>query len=996
MSEPDRAAQDSTGYVPLRSHTRDSHDHLPKLVPIRSPPQTDEPAGARAAKSDAASRPAASVGQPTTVAKAEPARRGEAAARPGEASHAHHLARLWRPGRGDGQAAGPLRRAHKACSGICDAETLRVPPVVIAAITLAIVCGMVALALNFAVPDDAEARSSWRVEDADGNVAYAWDFAAFAAAVLAAAVVSAAVDTLLYTITRFLLLTRMYAVVLYARALHGPFGGLLFSVLGLPIAWHLTIPPFATTQARVVTLLTVGTLLAAAAELTAHAVQGRALLNAFHKSLRVAVRRLVVLQRLSVAAVVSGRAKAQVGAPNASTLRTGSAGPDTPNVSPVPSSSAVAVGAPVAVQGTAATNYDTIGRPPRGTTSLSQLAVELARAGTAPGNNAASPGRSFTPDYDRGSSVPNSARLMESSLSHEPDWHTLLRFTQRGRVRLYNADGSVVSVNSGEDIRQLADRLFQNLDASGAGYITMSDLTRGAPWPAWDEDEAQRAFRIMDVALAGRLRRRDFIAYAQRTLSDLRRVGATVHDYTGIANSFRLLLGALWFIIVLIVGLLLWEISLASVFIPLGTVMVSLSFALAGPAQNVLVALMFIMGTQPYSVGDRIRVNDGPALFVERIDVLSTSFRRLDGCTSIYANWILATSHIRNERRCPGAVCEFVFKIGHRTAPQQLDVLTSAIIHWVRGRQSSWQETVELYIYDVDLQAGAMTISFWLQHRRNLMSGATVWGSQSQFRMFFVDCCQRLGIEFIAAPMPVMLGSVESMTASFVRRAPEVQGGALGGSGGEGLPFAPQVSATGMAWTPAEWGLPNIRQEIGAKLSAFQPERFSHRYTDIRAGHVGHTWKETQPLYARAGQSAVLDKHGRLPSRDQRLAAFRRNKPGVVRRKSTYNPHNIWGGTASVGTQSVAGMGIPSVESVSGLKESTSAPLLHGEQLDDEAASGSDSDSAGLALSDTDTPANARRSSAQAMPVRFRGVPLRNTRHRRASEGATETSEPED
>lgn len=165
-------------------------------------------------------------------------------------------------------------------------------------------------------------------------------------------------------------------------------------------------------------------------------------------------------------------------------------------------------------------------------------------------------------------------------------------------------------------------------------------------------------------------------------------------------------------------------------------------------------------------MGDRVRVNDSVPMWVDKINVYYTSFKRLDNSIEMHANSVLSASRIRNETWAEFAIIEFPIRVGYRTSAMQLDKLTTAVIHWIRERKHVWKDDfIEFYIYDMSVNE-YMDIAFWIGHRFTFHNGAALWGDMSKLRMFMLETMRRLGIEYIKATQPIYLGPREEVADS--------------------------------------------------------------------------------------------------------------------------------------------------------------------------------------------------------------------------------------
>ena len=144
------------------------------------------------------------------------------------------------------------------------------------------------------------------------------------------------------------------------------------------------------------------------------------------------------------------------------------------------------------------------------------------------------------------------------------------------------------------------------------------------------------------------------------------------------------------------------EFDLQAVLIPLGTVLVSASFAIGPAVTQVMNSLLLVLVTRPFDVGDRITASGlfggEEFLLVEKISVLTTSLRRINNKLVIVPNHILGAMVLENFKRSPPAVVKLDVTISAETDRPTLERLREGLVAFVKENPSHWKPDIILRI----------------------------------------------------------------------------------------------------------------------------------------------------------------------------------------------------------------------------------------------------------------------------------------------------------
>lgn len=198
-------------------------------------------------------------------------------------------------------------------------------------------------------------------------------------------------------------------------------------------------------------------------------------------------------------------------------------------------------------------------------------------------------------DYDSSNASDESPTMLTDVCNNDPSlqlrsihekenrFSRLEREVQGGKFELFNGEGEVVSVSNAVLARKVASSIFSRLDANKDGVLSISDLA-SLPGVRITEDEAEELIAKMGYRVDRQITRRGFIMYSHKVYADLRNIGLTLKNFTGITRAFRVVMNVLLSVVSLAAGLLLFKVSVMKVLIPAATLLIALSFMLGSAA----------------------------------------------------------------------------------------------------------------------------------------------------------------------------------------------------------------------------------------------------------------------------------------------------------------------------------------------------------------------------------------------------------------------------
>lgn len=236
---------------------------------------------------------------------------------------------------------------------------------------------------------------------------------------------------------------------------------------------------------------------------------------------------------------------------------------------------------------------------------------------------------------------------------------------------------------------------------------------------------------------------------------------ASLTGQNAVSKAVSVLSGALFWFIELLIFLNVFNIPSDTVFVPVLTLMVSLSFAIGGIVTKFVSSLIFIGSVHPYSIGDKIQCQDiknGNTLLVKEINILTTTvMETCSGKIAIIPNYILMDQVVTNLAKSTESTLTLVFLIGSTSTKEQLDYLQQNVKAFISEKPFEWKPNVDLILDEADPSAGKMKITIWVSHQGEWMQSRKIMLAKTELTLFILDQMKHLHIEYQEFDIPVVI-----------------------------------------------------------------------------------------------------------------------------------------------------------------------------------------------------------------------------------------------
>ncbi|WVQ85247.1 hypothetical protein IAT38_007412 [Cryptococcus sp. DSM 104549] len=275
------------------------------------------------------------------------------------------------------------------------------------------------------------------------------------------------------------------------------------------------------------------------------------------------------------------------------------------------------------------------------------------------------------------------------------------------------ANKVTAALTSANKSKALARRLFYSFRAPGADHLDIQDVARFFP----DLETAQIAFSIFDKDGNGDATRDELESAILGMHRERLALEASMRDLDGAVRR----LDDIFMVIVVVIWVLLLASMITNKLTTLvtsaGTFILGLSWLIGTTMQEILGACIFLFVKHPFDVGDRVDI-DGVQYTVAKMQLLSSSFKRIDGKYVWIGHNVLSTKVIENIRRSGPIAEEFTFEVAFDTSFEALQALRSKMIKFLKANSRDYMPVFDVTVDDMPAQ-GKMVLKADIRYKSN-------------------------------------------------------------------------------------------------------------------------------------------------------------------------------------------------------------------------------------------------------------------------------------
>ncbi|KAI4838212.1 mechanosensitive ion channel protein [Plasmodium brasilianum] len=248
------------------------------------------------------------------------------------------------------------------------------------------------------------------------------------------------------------------------------------------------------------------------------------------------------------------------------------------------------------------------------------------------------------------------------------------------------------------------------LNINGNEYVT-KDMIEVFLKPE-DADEFMKEF---DLSGHGKIDIIMFRNAVMRAITCRKKFIKSLKGQESILKLVRRLMSILLSFLASVVLLFIFGVSADTIIVTGAAFITAVTVILSYMYTNFITSVIFIAFSNPYNIGDRIRLDGGEAMYIKKIKTYTTEFETTTGKIVIYENSKLSNAKIYNESRSKNAYIDIAFKVDINTPLLALKELRKSLQFLVDSRPSDFCKTKNLY-FGYSLQPGHFyEISFWIK-----------------------------------------------------------------------------------------------------------------------------------------------------------------------------------------------------------------------------------------------------------------------------------------
>lgn len=181
----------------------------------------------------------------------------------------------------------------------------------------------------------------------------------------------------------------------------------------------------------------------------------------------------------------------------------------------------------------------------------------------------------------------------------------------------------------------------------------------------------------------------------------------------------------------------------------------ALTVALSYMYTNFITSVIFVAFSNPYNVGDRVRLDNGEPLIVKKIRTYTTEFVSIHGKILIYQNSLLSTMKITNESRSETATLEIIFKIDDMTPDATIQKFNKIINTAINCRPNDFvKDSAGLFGYHFN-PGHCYEVALWLTCIESWGNWQRIYQLRTEVLQLIVRVCKELGIGYILPTQPL-------------------------------------------------------------------------------------------------------------------------------------------------------------------------------------------------------------------------------------------------
>ncbi|EGC38017.1 hypothetical protein DICPUDRAFT_46057 [Dictyostelium purpureum] len=308
------------------------------------------------------------------------------------------------------------------------------------------------------------------------------------------------------------------------------------------------------------------------------------------------------------------------------------------------------------------------------------------------------------------------------------------------------------------EARKIAKQILRNADRDKKGYLVKDDLNGYVK-----EKHLEKAFNTIGSIHGDMIKKDDLTNWVLRVVRSRKTLEYRLRDHEDIGRVINEIVNFIFWVLMFLFVMTLYGVEVSVFLVPLSTTILALSFAFGTTLRNVFESLILIFFVRPYEVGDKVVINQLEALFVDRIGIVFTSFKTMDGKAVYLPNSVLVLARIENFQRSEDVAVGLDVTVNFNTPVEKLYMIEAKLDKWVKAQPEKWRPDIYMSFSNIIgtnqivVRYGGSLIATWQDGRRirilknDFLFKMKEWLSDANFE----TCPAKQQIEFLNSPSVV-------------------------------------------------------------------------------------------------------------------------------------------------------------------------------------------------------------------------------------------------
>ncbi|GBE61565.1 mechanosensitive ion channel [Babesia ovata] len=295
-----------------------------------------------------------------------------------------------------------------------------------------------------------------------------------------------------------------------------------------------------------------------------------------------------------------------------------------------------------------------------------------------------------------------------------------------------------------------ADYQFNSVEGEDSRFICMEQM-RSFLLPK----ECDTIMSLLDLSRHGKINQSMLQQALLNLFSTQKKFTNTIRGQDSVFKVLSRLLSVATWVLAIVTMAFLAGITAEAIVVSGAALLSALTVALSYLYTNFVTSVIFVAFSNPYNVGDRVRLNDGEPLTVRKIRTYTTEFVTMLGKVVVYQNAVLSTMKITNESRAARATVNYQFKVDAETTEEQLVAIESYLKNACNMRPNDFVKDSCIMFYLGFNPGHCFDLSVWVTCIESWANWQRIYLLKGELLELTLRQCKKLGVTYMLPTQPM-------------------------------------------------------------------------------------------------------------------------------------------------------------------------------------------------------------------------------------------------